>query len=175
MVKSIGERSIFTQELVDFLSKAVDGAVVTYADMTKLIGFDVRPNYNGYPYLYSAKEILQRDYDIVFETIPKEGIKRLPHEKVALSGPALFVKRTKSHVKRHANRINTVTDYYESLSPEAKLGANMARTLIFFTAESIKPKKMDLIKDACKKSGSNYIGFGDTLALFSVATRRDKT
>jgi hypothetical protein len=73
--RTIGEMSVDTRLLLQELLKAEIGATLTYDDLHKVIGRDVRSG-GGYAALTSARRAAQRER-IVFGTISKIGIKRL--------------------------------------------------------------------------------------------------
>ena len=163
--KSITERHIYTQEIIKLLKTVDEGDVIPYESLTSTIGLDVRPQKPGYGYQHSAREILERDNDIVFEVIPKVGLKRLTPEQVAMGSGTVYLKGKKSLIKRSARRISTVTDYYEDLSQEAKFKVTAHRTILAFDNELSKNKNVAQIENKIK-SDNKLIGFQDTIKLF---------
>ena len=165
MSKTIGERHIYTQELVSLLKNAKNGDIISYASMKEKIGMDVTASGDGYGYQKTARDVLERDEAIVFEVIPKLGLRRMTAEEVALSATSMYVKRKKSIIRRSKRRLQTVNDSFETLSPEAQLKTTLARTIIAFDAEMSKPKKLAKIEEAAKDK-NHIIGFKNTIDMF---------
>lgn len=164
--KSIGERHIYTHELIKMLSDTNDGDVVTYEQMEKVIGLPTQSPGEGYKYQKSARDILEKESAIVFEVIDTVGLKRLSAEQVALSTAKMYTDRKKQSMKRFKRRISTVDDSYEDLSAEAKVKTTLARTLLAFDNELLKNKSVNRIESEIKEA-NKVIGFGDTLRLFN--------
>lgn len=163
--KTIGERHIYTQELMKNMKKVPEGGLISYEDLTKIIGIDVRPGGAGYIYQKSARDILERDDNIVFEVVKNVGIKRMTPDEVGKSTASIYINRKKSIARRYKRRIDTVSDKFESLDQEAKIKTTLARTIIAFDSELLKSKNILKIENKVKRS-TRLIGFNDTLKLF---------
>jgi hypothetical protein len=166
MSNGITERSIYTQQLLTLLKKVEEGEIITYEEMDKEIGIGTRPNEEGYCYQKSARDTLERDSNIVFEVVPKVGIKRLSAEQIAKGTGPLYIRKKKSLIKRSKRRIQAINDVYDDLSSEAKNEVNIHRTILAFESEVLKPKNMLKLGDHVTNS-KKLVGFADTLRLFN--------
>jgi len=171
-METIGQRSIYTQELVSLFKEVPVGDVVRYEAMERCIGIGCRPNEPGYGYQASARKIMQQEYNAVFENLRKVGYRRLPHGDVAGSAVGVYTKKKASLLKAARRRLNTVNDAYETLSPEAKMQTTFARTLLAFEAETNKKRRIEQIAASVGASG-RLLGFEETLQLFGAKQRRD--
>ena len=130
--KTIGQRHIYTQEIMNVLRNVDEGGMVSYDELTAVIGLDVRAGGGGYGYQKVARNILEKEESIVFEVIEKEGLRRMSPEEVAMSTIHKYLREKKSMVKRNTIRIDTVSDSYNELSSEAKVRTTLARTVFSF-------------------------------------------
>lgn len=69
----IGERSVFSQALIDHLIDFAPGQFVSYEDLSKVAGVDVK---QCRWFLTTARNRLERDERIVFEAVPGRGVVR---------------------------------------------------------------------------------------------------
>jgi hypothetical protein len=162
---TIGEKHIYTQELIKLLKEVPQTETITYETMSAHVGIDVRPNQPGYGYQKSARAYLQREYDIVFEVIKTVGLRHMTHEEVALSAKEGYVTKKRRLVTREKRRINTVANSYDELTPGAKIETTLTRTLLAFDSEASKAKNIRQIEARVVQT-NQLIGFKDTLALF---------
>lgn len=162
---TITERSVYTTELIELLKKIPPESVATYEMMESKIGLDVRPGNDGYGYQKSARDILEKEHGIVFETITKVGLKKLTSEEIGLGSGNLYLKRKKSLIRKSKIRISTINDKFENLSKEAQLQVNAHRTILAFDAEMTKPKNLLKVTEGVIKK-NELIGFEATINLF---------
>lgn len=73
--KAIPELSIDVRLLAERLKKATPGEVISYADLSSVIGQDVRGR-QGYARLKSARRVVQREANMIFEAVTRQGLKR---------------------------------------------------------------------------------------------------
>ena len=163
--KTIGQRHIYTQEIMNILRGIKPGDKIAYEAMSSLIGLGTRSNEPGYCYQKTARDILEKDESIVFEVIEKEGLRRMSPEEVAMSTIHKHLKEKKAMVKRNIIRIETVSDSYDQLSQEAKIKTIMARTVLSFDYEMLKNKNVAMIESKVAENKA-LIGFDDTISLF---------
>jgi len=163
--KTIGERHIYTQELLKRLKKVSVGEIINYNELSKIIGINVRPGFDGYSYQKSARDISERDEKIVFEVVPTVGLKRISKDDVAESSLSMYQEKKKSNIKRVKRRIETVDDDYDKLNENAKQKTLALKTLLVFDNEISKGKNILKITDQIK-TDQKLIGFESTLDLF---------
>lgn len=96
MAQTIAEQAVDTRLLVGLLSKAAIGQEYSYEALGKELGRVVD---GSTPNLISARRIVQRDFDIVFGTMHRVGIKRLSDSEIVASGDTLTGK-----IRRAARR-----------------------------------------------------------------------
>lgn len=163
--KTIGEQHIYTQELIKILQNVQETETITYTDMSASIGVNVSPDGPGYGYQKSARDYLEREYDIVFEVLPTIGLRHMTHEEVALSTGSEYNKKKASLLKRSKRKIKTVANSYDNLSQEAQIKTTLARTIIAFDSEVIKAKNIKQIENRVQET-NKLVGFKETLSLF---------
>jgi hypothetical protein len=164
--KSIGERHIYTQEIMKLLRETEEGNIVNYSEIEDLIGLNPQAPGPGYRYQKSARDILERDESIVFEPVDTIGLRRMTAREVALSTAGIYLQRKKSIIKRSKRRIETVNDCFGELTPEAQTKTTFARTLIAFDSEMTKAKNVKLIETKVDEL-KQLVGFKSTIQLFS--------
>ena len=165
--KTIGQRHIFTLLIIERLISVQEAETIPYDELSELIGIDIRPNHNGYSYQKSARDILEREENIVFEAIGSIGLRRMTPEEVGLSTYEKYTREKKSCIFRNMRRIQTVNDHFDNLSTEAQQYTTFARTVLQFDAEFSKKKNQKKISDKIKET-KNSIVFDDTVSLFSM-------
>ena len=164
-MQTITERHIYTQELIKVLQTVKAEDTISYDKLTSTIGMNVRPQHEGYAYQHSARRILEREQDIVFEVIQTVGLRRLTPEEVATGTGSVYLKGKKSLIRRSKCRIRTVDDHYDELSPDAQMRVTAHRTILAFDNELSKPKNILKITDRIKEE-NKLIGFRNTIKLF---------
>ena len=163
--KTIGQRHIYTQEIMEVLRVLKEGERISYDALSGIIGLGVTAMEPGYGYQKTARDILEKEESIVFEVIAKEGLRRMSPEEVAMSTIHKHIKEKKSMIRRNTIRINTVSDSYDGLSEGAKMKTTLVRTVLSFDSEMMKKKNVSLIEDKVVENKA-LIGFDDTLSLF---------
>lgn len=125
MKKSIPEISADARFLIDALKAVRAGDTISYADLTKLIGRDVRADARGC--LSTARRHCERD-GIVFGAIRKEGLKRLGDTELCADYVAAgsHIART---ARRSLRRMNAVENYAD-LPPDKRQQLDLGRTLM---------------------------------------------
>ena len=75
------QRALETDVIVRCLREKSDGDIITYEELKEKVGEDVRAPNRCYCNLMSARRILLHEDGIVFDVIPKVGLKRLSKKK----------------------------------------------------------------------------------------------
>ena len=161
--KTIGQASYETQQLVDKLAavvKAESYDVIPYADLSRLIGYDVQKD--GYSYLKSAREIVERDTGRLVGIVMGEGVKLLtPEEQVAIGPDSL--QRLKRATTKSIRRIGKVQ--VDRLTDDQRLDYHTTASVLGAVHLFTKPKSVARIEDAVSKA-ADKLAIGDTLRLF---------
>jgi hypothetical protein len=119
----IFEISMETQKLVDLLKSA--GDFVSYDELTKACGRDVRDE--GMGNLHSARRVVMREYQHVWDTVRGEGLKRLKGEAVVAAGKH-SLQRIHREAKRGAEKIACVE--YDKLPRDAQVSHNATAAML---------------------------------------------
>jgi len=162
--KTIGERSIYTQNIVDRFKNTKAGEIVSYDELCQVIGMECRPNSIGYNYVYTAIGIVQKEYGINMDNVRNVGYKHRDKNEVGQESMGRYKDMLKSVNKRTQRRLNTLDENWEGLSEEAKTNAVMAKTLVAFNEHILKPKNIEKIK--APAASGRVIGFKQTMELF---------
>ncbi len=111
--RHIGQISIDTRTIANRLELVETGEVVTYVELTKLIGKNVQGE--GRSTLESARRFVLREHRRVFGVVLNEGLKRLSNDEI----PDTRIS-AEAHVRRHAKRTIQVllAANYDALAPQ---------------------------------------------------------
>ena len=154
--------SIETKQLLERLMKVEVGELITYKEMTEIIGRDVRNNGSGI--MYSARRKALNDCQIVFITITNEGLKRASDEEIANSGASVIHKiRRASHKGKKI--LHSVNDFGK-LSNKSKIRHNASASFLGAIDLMTQPKKIVALEERVKKE-SDSITVTKTLELFT--------
>jgi len=82
-----------------------EGSIATYDELSSLIERDVQKE--GRFVMNAARDILQRDHNIIFECIRNIGLKRLKNEEIILAGE-VSVRRARNTVVRGQKKLNCI-------------------------------------------------------------------
>ena len=138
MKRAIAELSIDTQVLERKLLTMAVGEMVSYTDLSALIGRDVR---NGARHLLqTARKRVQRDNQMVFTPIWGQGLKRLDDTAIAHSGEAARVKMHNIS-RRTRQKLACVSDF-EALPNDAKIAHNVAMSVFGAIEQVTQPKAL---------------------------------
>ncbi len=161
--KTVGISSYETQQLVARLKKQVDTedyGIVPYSELSALIGFNVQRE--GYSYLKSAREIVERDTGRLVGVVAGEGVKLLqPEEQVAI-GPDT-IDRMRRYTTRGIKRVARVQ--VEKLSEDQKREYHTTSSVLGALHLFTKPRSVAKIGEAVK-TASDKLAIGETLKLF---------
>lgn len=163
--KTVGERSIYTTQIIERCLEKKDGETAAYDELTALIGLDVRPGKEGYSYAHSAFKILEKEHAVVFDNVARAGWQRMAPEMVANSSVDMFTRKTKALVKKFKIRTETTADHHDELSEEAKLRVNLQRTLLAFQEHIFRPKSIARLEQNMADR-IKPLPFDRTIALF---------
>ena len=125
MNKSIPEMSIDTKLILHRLQKAEIGDVITYKELSEIIGRDIQAEARGC--LLSAMRSCLA-IERVFGTVRKVGIKRLTDRELAGIGEG--IRSHISRVARKAMKKMTLVSSFDSLSNEEKIRHNTSVSML---------------------------------------------
>jgi hypothetical protein len=161
-MKSIPEISVDTKLLAQVIEKMEPGHVLTYEELSSLIGRDVRKRARGN--LRSARLSALRSHGVVTEAVTSVGIKRLEDtENVGTTGDA-----ARRRIRRLANRaVQKLTAVnFDELTNDLKIKQNTELSqlgaLRAFSRDAVSEKI------AAKVAASNQqLAIAKTLEVFS--------
>ena len=159
MTRTINEKSADTGKLENLLREVAVGATVSYNDMSKSLGRDVRIFCKGN--LSSARRILLNQDGVVFDAIRNVGYKKLNGPEtvqIATSGRQKISRAARKVIKQ------LLTVDYEQLDTTNKrthlaLSSQMGAVSMF--AKTATTKKIE-----AKVEGSQ-LAIGETLRMFT--------
>ena len=157
--RGIAEKSTDTLIVEHRLRSAEIGDVVSYAELSKLLGRDVREHCRGS--IGTARKTLISE-SVFFSTISGEGLKRLNGEEAVNSSDS-FVARARSATRRGLNLLRHVQ--FAELSEDAKqkhLATSSQLGAMHLFSSSKAARK---IETRVKAAGTE-IPIGETLKLF---------
>lgn len=99
------QMSVDTRKIVDRLMVCGIGETVETAELTEMLGRDVRNGAAGC--LYSALRHVERHHDLVFASVRGVGYKRLSDAEIVASGDS-FVNRSRRNARRGYRRLGCV-------------------------------------------------------------------
>lgn len=154
--------SIETRELYDRLSKLAVGEMVTYEELSKLLGVkSVRAS--AAAALNYARHMAQRDHRIVTDAVWGVGIKRLSDSEAVAASSGTF-SRIRRTAKRGIDRTTAVE--FDTLSNEDKIRHNAAVSGLGVLRYLSKPKEIKKLEAAVNASQTGQLPIGRTLELF---------
>ena len=154
--------SIETTALIEAIKKMQAGDVLTYRDLTKLIGQNVQDEVRHI--LTSARRICQRDYQIVTDAVPNIGIRRLTDVEITTGGLQIF-QRLRRAAKRGIDRITSVTDF-DALPDAEKIRHNATISALAIVRHMAKPKSVDRIAGSVNTEHTGQLPIARSLELF---------
>jgi hypothetical protein len=160
MTKTIPEMAMETRMLRDRLAKSNIGDVITYSELSDLIGQQVQDRSRGH--LNSAVKSLLTERQMVFGTIRTVGLKRLSDGEIVAVGDEIL-PRIRRMAKRATQKLLAVADF-NSLTNDQKVRHNAVvsslATVSFFSKEA-------RVKEIEKQVGSSQpLPVGKVLGLF---------
>lgn len=158
--KAIGEQKIETQRIVKLLSALSDGETLTYAEIDRAVGCDVRAVCAHL--IRSARKVVERDQMVIIDTVKGVGLKRL------VPGQAIgVIKATRQRVQKAAKRgfVRSAHIAYESLTKEEQQKLNAERTVLAFTSEVGKTKTVEALES---KTAADALTLAQTVEHFAA-------
>ena len=149
------------ERLYQRLLKVEVGKQVTYDDLTKTIGRDVRGP--GYGVLQTARRLAHRRSSMVFAAVPRIGLENITDtQKVAVGSDLRPVRRM---LKRKARIIAAVKDF-GALTPDAKREHNVGLAVLGAMELMTRPQEVKRIRESVE-IGVKQLSFDETIRLFS--------
>lgn len=157
-----GMLAIETTIVLERLGKAKPGETVSYQELDRLTGCNVRLRRNV---LTTSINKLLAEQAMVFVAERGKGIRLLLNEEIPSLG-ARDIRRIGRISKRCIRRL-TATDY-DKLSEQKRIEHNTHMTLLSLMQRGSTAKSLSLVQEAVTKR-TNPLPLGDTLKLFSAS------
>lgn len=155
------ELSVDTRLLYQRLAAAAMGEVVAYDDLNDLIGRDVRRR--AYGALASARRKALAEDGIVFDVVPKVGMKRLTDAEIVASTQA-DVRRLHKASRRAARKVACA--HYEQLPADSRITHNAVLSLFGAVHNITHVKRLKQLEQEVA-STNGELPLAKTLAFFS--------
>lgn len=157
---TIGQRSTESILLAQRLEKVQPGELVTYAELSRIIGQNVRAD--GYQVLRSARNYVAETSRIVFDVVHGEGLKRLRNEEIPASADAAL-QSIRRKAKRTARRLGRCVDI-DALPAETRNDFNLKLSVLGMLSAVSDHKRIEKVKGLLNLDGK--LALADTLAAF---------
>jgi len=149
-----------TKQLVDHLLTASVGQEMSYEELSKVLGHNIlQQKYRSC--LASARRILIKEHDIVFDTIRSVGIQRLNDAEIVLEG-AVGIRKVRRACKRTARKV--VCANYSTLSQDNKNTHNQSLSTLGALMHVTSIKEQRKVGHAVSKVADEI----DHTALFAI-------
>lgn len=156
------EINVDARILLGRLKTAKKGEVITYEELSGMIGRDVQGNARHI--LRAARRWAAKER-VIFSAVTGEGVKRLDDEgKVRLGICSLDRIRRAS---RRAARTLTSIDDFESLSNESRIRHNMALSVFGVIQQATSRKLQDKISEKVNADENGQLAIKKSLELFA--------
>lgn len=157
---TIQQISIDTRAIIDRLAEAQVGEVITYQELTDLIGRDVQTVARGN--LRTAVLHFERD-GIIFGTVIGEGIKLLPDNELVGAGEN-GVGRIRRLARRTARKLAGFRDF-AALGPSDKTRVLAHQSVLGAISSFTRPRTVDRIAAGLTEE-QKALPVGRTIELF---------
>lgn len=160
MGTTIPEANIDTKTILERLRKAEPGELVTYAELSEIIGRDVRATARGC--LTSAMRGALRE-GLVFSSVKNEGVRLLPDDGIAGVGLAA-VKHIGRAARRAGKKLACVRDF-DAMPNAAKVQHNMGMSVLGAIVHSTSAPSMKRVEATVEKA-QTQLPIAKTLDIF---------
>jgi hypothetical protein len=143
------QTSIDVQMIYDRLHKAHTGDIVSYGDLTGLIGRDVQQAARYI--LLRALDLLRRDHNYVFGTVRRVGVKRLSDGEI-VGAAASDVASIRRKARKAAAKLTCVGDY-DALTADEHIRHNATVSLFGAIHSMTKRPQVKKLEAAVQTTG----------------------
>lgn len=154
-----------SKALIEVLSSAAVGDLISYGSLNKAIGRDVR-KFRGS--LHSAISVLERQSQRVFSCIPTEGYKRLSDKEI-ISSADFATRKIRRAARRSARKLACVK--FDDLPADQKLAHNARMTIMALVTETTGSSAVKRIELAVADSNAALPAAKAAIAAFGGAWR----
>jgi len=163
--RTIGEMSADARILYDFITKHFvkgDSQFISYADLVAAIGGrDVQAEARGL--LNTARRNVERDFNLLIETVSGEGIKKSDSVAGAVDQAIKHVGRTSRRTARRV--VNAMVNREIDNAERVQVGVGLS--LLGAMDQFSKPKSRKLLETRVKENEAKELPTAETLRLFA--------
>lgn len=146
---TIGKRAVHTQLLVQAMRQVAEGQTFTYAQAEAITSL---PKAKLMHYLYSAIDILLKDYGLNFQCDRTVGYTHIPAEKVPAVANKKQIKKIRNTARRYRDELEAVDPF--ALPDQARIEHTLGMTNVSLV-EAVASSKS---QRALRKQTQNMIG-----------------
>jgi hypothetical protein len=150
-----------TRLLYERLRKLEVKEIVSYQELSKIIGQDVQESGRGA--LTSARKMAQRDDRIVTDAVTNVGITRIGDVETIASASLTF-KKVRRAVQRGTERLTSVD--FDNLSNDDKIRHNASISAFMVMKMMGRPKTVERLAAAVNTTNTGQLPIARTLELF---------
>lgn len=139
---------IDTLQILKMLQVVREGEVITYEELSKAVGYDVRTKRSA---LSSAIKKMRNEYAVVFASVTGVGYKMLNADEIVKSAPGdiLAINRRTSVASRKLGCVN-----YDSLQASAKVQHNASASVLAALNVATTPKMLARVEKRVLQAGA---------------------
>ena len=157
-------QTIETQLAAQRLRKLQPGETCAYEELRAAIGIDPQEG-KGYGYVSSARSIVERELECVFECVPNVGVKRLlPREVINRGGRDL--KHVRKSVRHGLRRQTTIVPLSADLPPEERTRVQLNMSYFGMLDAVTRPSNRKVI-EAKIQDAARVLPPAETLEFFT--------
>lgn len=160
MSETIQEISLDAQLIRDRLQNASVGDIITYDELSGLIGRDVRAKAMGA--INTARKHAMKNKNMVFRAVANEGLQRMSDSEIVSSVDG-DLKRVRRTVRRSSTKITRVD--FGKLSKEEQVDHNAKLSMLGVLAQFASKPALTTIRSKVSDA-STILPIGKTLEAF---------
>lgn len=161
---NVGKRSVHTNFLVQAMRQVPEGQTFTYAQAEEITQL---PKSKLMGYLYSAVNILLKEYGINFQCDRTIGYTHIPAENVPSTANRKQIKRLRSSTSRYRDELEAVDP--GTISPQAKVEHTLGLTNVAIMESVIEAKAQRELRKTVEKTTCDPMKNLDTKAILEAA------
>jgi hypothetical protein len=135
--------SIETKFLIQRLQKCEPGQLITFSEMSDVIGSEIMDHRNK---LTSALSIVERDHGLVFQSVASVGYRLIEKSSIGVTAGERGVRKIRSTLKTWGKKLKTVNP--EELSESEQKGYYASRDKYFFLSAATDTKVLSQVESS---------------------------
>ena len=156
-------KTLETQEVYKRLTEAKPGDVVTYLELSEIVGKNIQKE--GYGHLYSAVKMIRRNENKVFQAVENVGVKYCSYYEAFQAGKA-GNRRIRNIIKMNKEKMLCAEPGINEMSSQQRIEYYTELSHTGALECFVKPKTISTIEQKVMMTGK-LITYEDTLDLFT--------